>query len=251
MGANELRKAFAELPPLGDLATPWDRHRRSLRRHVENDNIDNFLKWSTIVATMFVGEAPYIRSEFDYLMAENGGWKKAIQESGVGNPSRLSYADWTSGNLVHQAYHLKQWQDHSDLWALELDEVFEIGPGYGAMAVVLRQAGFQGDFGFHDLPEFDLLRRFYLDRVGIEVTDIASDSDGIRLTIALFSVDEMPLADRGILKWNADEYLIAYHPDYGGVDNTKFFKEFTELRPDLSWYDYPWYDYRYLVGVSG
>jgi hypothetical protein len=76
MDANDLKKAFDELEPL-EPQSAWDEHRLRLREHVANDDIDAFLRWSTIQATMFVGDAPYIKQEYEELPV---AWYDAIQE---------------------------------------------------------------------------------------------------------------------------------------------------------------------------
>jgi len=248
--ADELRDAFAKLPPLIE-ETRWDRNRAALRKHVENDDLDDFLNWSTIQATMFVGEAPYIKTEYESLTDGTDFWQNAIQEPGIGNPSRLSYAPHTSGNLVNQAYHLKQWTDRAVIEVSDLETVYEVGAGYGAMTVVLNQLGFDGDYYTYDLPEFDLLRSYYLSQVGIKPNGGQPDPLRCDLMIALFSVDEMPLDDRQIfLEVWANSYLIAFHSDWGGVDNDGFFGQLVDGRPDLEWDLYPSpKSYWYLVGV--
>jgi hypothetical protein len=96
MNADELKAAFSNLPDILP-RTKWDEHRLSLRRHVKKDDLDEFLTWSTITATMFVGEAPYVEQELLQLMNHRNHWRSALSESDIGNPPRLSYAPWTSG----------------------------------------------------------------------------------------------------------------------------------------------------------
>jgi hypothetical protein len=249
------------LPPITG-NTAWDRHRIALRGHFENDNPNRFLRWSTIQATMFVGEAPYIVDEYNELMDVNLVpylWRAILKEPGIGKPQRLSYAEWTSGNLVHQAYHLKQWLDLSDHNIHDLDCIVEIGGGYGAMALICHRLGFDGTYCIVDLPEFSLLQNYYLDQCGITnvVWTSADVADEIEpdLVIALFSVSEMPLSERKIPK--SDNYLFAYQPHWMGIDNMDYFWHNFALEQSvdiikLGWKDYvnPHFgNYRYLVGV--
>ena len=261
MNSDELKSAFDKLPPL-EVKSTWAKHRQALRDHVKKANPANFLRWSTIQATMFVGEAPYIRGEYEDLMASYGNWwRRVTRESGFGNPSRLSYDPGTSGNLIHQAYHLKQWMRKSgklgpDLY--DLKQIVEIGGGYGAMELTCRQAEFGGDYWTFDLPEFILLRRFYLDGVGWPPWGYGSQSELIpkypNLLIALFSLSEMPIDEREeILNTvDADSYLIAYQPAWEGIDNHLYFRGFAESKPHFKWSNYvnPHFkNHWYLIGV--
>jgi hypothetical protein len=78
--------------------------------------------------------------------------------------------------------------------------------------------------------------------------------DSVSLFIALFSLSEMPIEEREKhLTIQADNYLIAYQPQWSGVDNQAFFAEFVESKPDHQWWDYPnphFRNYRYLIGVK-
>jgi hypothetical protein len=85
MNERQLKELFADLPDL-DPETTWDSHRLSLRTHVANHSLSKFLRWSTITATMFVGEAPYIEHELLSLMNDRDYWESALSESDVGRP---------------------------------------------------------------------------------------------------------------------------------------------------------------------
>jgi len=244
---DDLRQFFEELPDL-EPETTWDRHRLAFRDHVAENDIDDFLNWSTTQATMFVGEAPYIKMEYDTLAGEADFWEKAIQEPGIGNPPRLSYAPYTSGNYVHQAYHLKQWLDWSGRKVSELESVYEIGAGYGTMAVILRRLGFEGPYATFDLPELDLLRGWYLSRLGVKGEEAVDDPD---LLIALYSVSEMPLEEREVVK--ANSYLIGYQAHWDGIDNHRYFDWLTSEHDHVTWFKYSSETYNnhwYLIGTQ-
>jgi len=194
MNATELIDRFESLPSLSDDGAMWTTMQSALRKHVLSEEIDKFLNWSTIISAMFVGDAPYIRSEWSALEMDNWSrWSTAIAEDESGNPKRLSFANWTSGNLVHQAYHLLQWENHTGRRISELESIVEIGGGYGAMAKVARRAGFEGRYTIYDLPEYSLLQRYYLAQCGIraDCKDAVLSEDSSDLLIALWSLTEM------------------------------------------------------------
>ena len=209
MDANELKAAFTNLAPLPDGDSFWTLRRAELRARMASDDPSEFLTWSTIISTMFVGDAPYIRDEWDALL-ESGEWerwKQAIAEDDVGRPARLPDVDWTSGNLIHQAYHLLRWEQHTGQRITSLKSIVEIGGGYGAMAKVARRAGFGGKYLIVDTPEFSLLQKYYLSQCGVEA-DCRTQIVGRRspgLLIALWSLSEIDIAQ-------SDVYLDSIKP---------------------------------------
>ena len=195
MDADELKAAFLSLPPLPSHESFWEGKRAELRARVANDDPGAFLTWPTIVSTMFVADAPYIRDEWDvlYTSGEWGRWKQAVTEDDSGSPTRLPEAPWTSGNMIHQAYHLLRWEQYTGRRIAGMKSIIEIGGGYGAMAKVAHRAGFEGKYLIVDVPEFSLLQEYYLSQCGVEVeTKTQLDrKHSPSLLIAMWSLDEM------------------------------------------------------------
>lgn len=254
MNANELRAAFAALPPLeGELpAHTWHKHRLMLREHVQRDEIAKFLQWSTVVATMFVGTgAAFTPVQLSRLTPRYLG---AIAEPGVGTPER--YDGWTSGNLIHQAYHLMQWEQATGKHVEELDSIVEIGGGYGALALICARLGFCGRYVIADLPELELLQRYYLSNCGVEGVGwipVHELDEGCNLLIALYSITEMEVDDRwGILNNVPAQHLLLCHqtgftPFKTRVDNVAWSAEMvkayggTRYNVDLPGLEGHWY----------
>lgn len=143
MTEAELKAAFAALPSIEGVRPPrhtWRRHCWELRRHVERDGMARFLAWSTMAATMFPGDVPYVRAEYDRL--DEAGWLGSLDEPGLGDPPRLPYDPSTSGNLVHQAYHLLAWTKATGLDMADMNTILEFGGGYGALALMAWRLGF-------------------------------------------------------------------------------------------------------------
>jgi hypothetical protein len=240
MEAINLQDAFTDLPPLpivkGDI---WNRHRLSIRRHVAtSDDLMQFLNWSTITAIMFVGDAPYIEKELDVLRESPdwNRWRSAIKETYLGAPQTLPYYTASSGNLVHQAYHLKMFEDLSGKKLKDMDSIYEFGCGYGAMALVACRAGFFGDYYVYDFPEMLLLTAFYLRNLGVEDVHFVNTLEPIEvdLFVACYSLSEIRLAERKRVLFDvkADNYLFAFQGDWDGVDNVTWFDSFALMRDD-------------------
>lgn len=226
MTSDELKAAFAALPPMEPVepAHNWNFWAWDLRQNVADKDPSDFLTWPGLVGTMFVGNAPYIDYEVDQLPII--GYRDHLEEPQIGNPilydRYLQDTTSTSGNLIHQAYHLYQWDGG---WLPELETIIEIGGGYGAMALICHRLGFRGRYIIYDLPEFSLLQQYYLSNVGVDnVVEFKTKIDKpieADLLIGLYSLNEMPLIARDTIieSCPSKSYLIAYGANWGGVDN--------------------------------
>ena len=135
----------------------WQRRQAELREKLLGENPAAFLTWPMVHEALFVGDAPWVAHELEALQ-ENGWnrWQKGVKEAKFGKPTYLKAEGSTSGNMVHQAYILKQWEDAAGGQVEKLTTVFEFGGGYGAMARLCKQLGFKGVHVIVDLPEFRL-----------------------------------------------------------------------------------------------
>lgn len=239
MNREDLIAAFQELelrhPIEGD--DFWSQRRREIRQRMIAEGPENFLTWSVIIATMFVDHhAPYHLDEYRFIVAESGGlgieeykrWTRAIVDPGIGNPVRAAHL-WanpeqtemlyTSGNFVHQAYHLARWEAHTGKKINELDWVVEFGGGYGALAHVARRAGFRNAYIIIDFPELSLLQQWYLDQAGtanIGHSLVPYVHGEVDLLVALWSMSEAPeVLQDDILEISARYILLAFDDNHG------------------------------------
>jgi len=245
MTEDELKAAIEALPSMEPVesAHTWAFWAWDLRQNILKNDPAEFLTWPSIVGTMFVGNAPYINFEFDCLRE---GLLDAIVEPNFGKPVLYGETGYrTSGNLIHQAYHLYQWEQKTGRQVKDLRTIIEIGGGYGAMAmIIIRGLGFKGRYVIFDLPEFSLLQQYYLSNVGIGIGEVELETniwEGIDcdLLIGLYSLNEMPLKTRKTIidACPAKSYLIAYGGGWGGVDNMSWATELMRQRGEL-WHNW-------------
>ena len=163
----------------------WQTHEQSLRRHFDQgDDPAKPWRWSTIIATCFVGPGKLLTAEVAEMRL-NG----ALPEPG--------WADEDEPNLLHQRYHLWRWQqNHFGYPISELRSIQEFGGGYGAMAVVASRLGFRGAYAIADLPDFERLQDQHLAgrHLGCEV--IHERIRNPDLLVSCFALDETPVEER-------------------------------------------------------
>lgn len=258
MDAEQLKSAFAKLPPFDSVPEPhtWDRHRYEIRKHVANDDIGSFLQWSTIQATMFVGDAPYVKQELQDL--PNKLYDAVRQSTWIGNPPFLSYAPFTNGNMVHQATHLRMLLETIDVSLCDLQMILEFGGGYGTMALLCDLLGFTGGYLILDLPELCLLQKYYLSQhktaSKIESVGVSNWGGGeVDLFIACYSISEAPqkIRDYVLEVTKARYYLFAIQEVYAGLNLKDEFRRITDQMDDVNWtwIQNPYfYKHSYIIG---
>lgn len=253
--ASELRAAFRRLPVADTTnALPseqrWLSHMNRLRTLVLDQDPRAFLRWDVVTATMFVGSPRYVLTELRHLKrrADWGTrWRAALRESRAGHPPPFLFYPASSGNLIHHAYHLAQFEEKTGVRAQELDFVLEFGGGYGSMCRLFHNLGFRGNYVILDLPAFSALQIYYLKSLGLPVgTSIACVSDAQQLRIdaknklfiATWSISEVPLGLRNAflpLVAGFESFLIAYQDRYGEVDNLEFFERWQATVANAAW----------------
>ncbi|HQL90042.1 MAG TPA: hypothetical protein PLQ15_05525 [Syntrophales bacterium] len=246
-------------------STAWLNARMELRRQVLEGNPLRFLNWDVVTGSMFVGNRPFIDIELRYL-TKLPDWKRIwegiLVEDPVGDPKPYKGYRRSSGNRIHQAYHLARFEQEAGMPVNRFPLIVEFGGGYGSLCRIIHKLGFQGRYVIFDLPEFTALQKFYLGLLGMPVVrekDAVSGDSGIYcmselpelgfttqkeathgLFIATWSLSETEESLRQhIVKLpavdSAAAYLIAYQNDFEGIDNTHFFDAWLKSKPDIRW----------------
>lgn len=247
MNQEELRKRLGSFSPIS-VQQKWDAHRESLRRHIANEEAANFLHWSTIEATMFVGNAPYIEKELNVLRQKDDWprWENAIRDPGVGSPRMSNLISHASGNYIHQAYLISHFESVANIDIANLQSVVEFGAGYGAMRNIFATLGFDGDYYIYDLPEMLLIQEYYLTQVLTEQqllkTYLLNGGVGknhlhVDLIIGIASLSEIPtsIRDNYLNNITADRYYFVSQPVFDEIDNEKYFLDFSKRNSYHTW----------------
>lgn len=255
---KELRKDFSSFG-LRDhedsliVEKKWTDHVERLKERVLTRDPREFLRWDVIRDTMSVQNAKYVTAELNHLKTThdwNNVWKKAIRECEAGHPIPFPLCPRSSGNLIHQAYHLCALREVTGIRLDEVDAVFEFGGGYGCICGLLHNLGFKGKYLIYDLPPLCFLQKFFLRLSGIPVctgdsfhgkergvlsvsniehlkTIIDNNFDTTRsLFIGTWSLSESPVALRILILPVVLRFrfvLIAFQDYFGHTNNIEFF----------------------------
>lgn len=258
MNESQLKQRMSDLPkpPEGVMPPYWDAWRLNLWQHVVNgDNPKRFWEWPCVYHTMLQNHwAKSIEFELGRLHPTRFG-NGALFVPHFGPDDKLNDSN-LSMNLIHQAYHIQQWEQTTGKRINQLDTIVEFGGGYGAMALLCHRLGFNGKYVIYDLPEFSLLQEYYLSQFGLldkVVWNPKRKPKDIDLFMALYSLSEVPPKERDALMVRSNSYLCLYSGQWEQWNNVEWFKQFamstalewqhTELThlPDANnWYSIGW-----------
>lgn len=236
----------------------WSEQERMLAEHLKTKDVNDFLQWTFLQKSMF---HELHSAKYNDLRASKywDKWKDALNEDDFGNPNRYYLYTQSSGNLLHHAHSLWQFAEFLKKFdVFEWNSIFEFGGGYGSVCRLIHRLDFVGNYILYDLPTFLTLQRLYLENVHINMNNIKflsqlNEEIDVDLFIAMWSISEspIPLREQVLLKVKAKMYLIIFQKMldpasmFTGIDNSKYFEEFTKRYPNYRW---KMYDVPYLPG---
>jgi len=122
----------------------------------------------------------------------------------------------------------------------DIDEIWDIGAGYGNLAWLLRQNGYTGRYYSVDFPLMQEIQKAWLKEAG--VTEIGFKSlykikpRGNALMIATHSINEMPFEDRDQIPYDLFKNIfIAHNHMIDGIDNVEYFMKFRKQHDSFKW----------------
>jgi hypothetical protein len=266
---RKLRATLQEMRPARSVddslaAVAWDKNTEHLRTCALQDDPRSFLSWPVIQSTMAVRTGRTAWTELAALRRRQGWhdrWSKAIVETSMGCPQPFVLYPKSSGNLIHHAYHLAQFEDRMGIDVSKFSAILEFGGGYGSMCRLFHNLGFDGSYIIFDLPAFSALQEYYLTSIGICVGGDCLDRGSVNclhdieqleratgvlrtignrpsLFIATWSLSETPIALRDQIVPLISEFdalLIAYQAEFGEIDSLKYFDGIRERFPQVQW----------------
>lgn len=211
----------------------------------------NFLQVGFVQQMFFIHNRIFIIFELLELFKDKkwSFWKKLISEDNIGNPVRFFIYPYSSGNKIHQIFHLKKFNDFSEINLREFDNVIEFGGGYGNMAKTFKKINPEINYIIFDTIEVNLLQYYYLRKSNIKVTidcfkkkqvNLINNLKILRKTInkikyrkktlfiANWSLSEVPISFRNKINFlikSIDYQIISYQDYFEKINNKKYFEK--------------------------
>ncbi len=270
---REFRSQISQLKVVDTTAdAEWCDNMTRLTELAHSRDPRRFLHWKVVRKSMFVANAPYIRSELEQLHSRPDWatrWEPALKEDDIGGATPSDMHPGSSGNRIHLTYDVASFEDASGINVRDIPFIFEFGGGYGGMCRQMYQLGFQGTYVVFDLPHFSALQQYYLKSLDLNVVpgdsmDVTSDpsvsciscsntarrivstldEEYVRrgLFLATWSFSECPVGLResfmDILGAFGNTW-IGYQDTFNGIDNVAWFQSLRQSRSDVSWVRVP------------
>jgi len=215
-------------------------------------NLLNFLQKGFIQQMFFIHNRFFILFELIEMIKDKNWylWKRIIKEDNVGNPVKFFLYPYSSGNKIHQTYHIKKYKDFSKVNIKKFNNILELGGGYGNMAKTFYKLNNKINYTIFDTKEVSLLQLYYLKRSNINVglgksnkiklinnfrdlKKIFSKSKKSKnLLIANWSISEFPMKLRKDLAFvfkYFDYQIISYQKNFEMIDNSKYFQKINKF----------------------
>lgn len=217
----------------------WKETCREIENYKKQYGIHRFLEWFPIHQTMFTGTQSFVYEELEEL--ERNGWhNKIIETPFLPTELLLPKFEFTSGNTVHNAYHLYQFIKHCDLF-VDINDVYEVGAGYGNLArIIINKFGIMGHYHIYDLPTITDISSYYLAYHGINNVKFYCDikPQKVDLLIGTWSISEMPFEERDEIfeKIDAERYLIGFSSSFEDIiHNYDYFQTLIYKKKNVKW----------------
>ena len=185
-------------------------------------NKDNFLRQANISRTLHPSSnLQTYQGYYNELKDE----KFLYKDSTVGNPI---LSQWGISLVGFQTcYYLKTLLENNLLD--DIENIYDIGGGYGNMCRVLRNYGWKGSYNLIDFEVVHKIQRYFLEKNNIyKFNQLKLDDlnpSGKSLLIGTHSINEMSMADRSKINYSDfDNFLIVHNSKWDDIDNNEYFK---------------------------
>lgn len=189
----------------------WEDFTNQIKKHIQNDNLDNFMRWPIINQTMIAG---FDNVEFNELKNSKlwSKWEMNLSEN-ILKPNSCHSFPSSSTNNLHHAYSLNIMMEYFNFELNQFDTVVEFGGGYGNTCRLFKKWGHSGEYYIYDIPELTTIQKHYLssnslvDKIKyIQNSEVIENLKGNSLFIGLWSISETPITEREAMLSNLKFY---------------------------------------------
>jgi hypothetical protein len=219
-----------------------------------SEKLSSFLRFQFVQKMFFVHNRLFILKELNQLRSSDNWkfYKKLIIEDNAGNPIRYIFYPFSSGNRIHQVYHLHILNKNFQIDLKKINTILELGGGYGLLARIFSLINKSVKYTIFDTFIVNLLQYYYLEILKLKtnfskkkkinfylinkIKDLKFNNKKFLsdLFIANWSLSEFPLKYRNrFIKFifQSKLILISFQEKFEDIDNLKYF---TLLKDRLS-----------------
>tara|TARA_B100001027_G_scaffold216976_1_gene195824 strand:- start:12546 stop:13499 length:954 start_codon:yes stop_codon:yes gene_type:complete len=212
-----------------------------IKNIIKKKNLKNLLRYPFVQKIFFVHNRFFIIRELLKLkLSVNWNlYKKLLKENSICNPVRYFLYPSSSGNRIHQIYHLYILEHNTNALIKNFSKIFELGGGYGCLASIFQKLNKNNKMFYEivDTKIVNLVQFYYLKMLNFNVgfnknfkikltNNINQKFKTYDLFVANWSLSEVPIKYRNkffnIIK-NSKYFLISFQENFEDIDNLKYF----------------------------
>ena len=222
---------------------------KKIYKLIMSGKIRYFLNIGFVQQMFFIHNRLFIFREFLEIYRDKKFffWKKILEEDTSGFPPRYFLYPYSSGNRIHQTYHLYRFNEFYKKDLKTFDLVFEFGGGYGNMARTFKKINPNCVYIIFDTKPVNLIQWYYLSLIKIDSSLSIKSKSNIflinelhdlkvllkkynfknSLFIANLSLSEVPISFRKkILNFtkNFNSRLISFQKKFENINNYNYFQ---------------------------
>lgn len=199
---EEYKDVITDLEYSEFLMPAWEENTKVITDYFNKGFSFDFLRHPTLRGTMFA-HLPWHNTEIqkDLLRKEFSlnHLKQILKEHNAGKPILNDWEFKTSGNSIHQLYHLAKFQRRSGVPVTNCEHILEYGGGYGNMAKIAKKINPDITYTIIDIPIFSFIQLVYLRTIfGHDQVTLHDGSEGITKG----KINIVPLQKTGVVKLN-------------------------------------------------
>ncbi len=212
---------------------------QQIKSIIINNDLKNLLRYSFVQKMFFVHNRWFIFKELQELKKSKkwNTYKRLIAEDNTGNPVRYFLYSESSGNRIHQVYHLSIIEKYLKISFKNFKKIFELGGGYGCLARIFTKYNKFKSYKIFDTEIVNLIQYYYLKIQNCDVGFTAKNkiyllnkfenkNKKYDIFIANWSLSEIPIDYRikfiPIIR-NSKFILISFQEKFEEINNLEFF----------------------------
>lgn len=145
----------------------WSKFETEIKNLLVNGDVDDFQDWGIIKENLMEPDTSNVDEQIKYILAgdPNKRWEKAMAQKYMWE-SKKPDSKLLGRHLIGVIYRIKRLESFMGQPVSALNNIVDIGGGYGEASLVFRALGFLGKYTFVSPPGLANLQNYYLLRVG-------------------------------------------------------------------------------------
>lgn len=259
---SDIAKQTSEVQKNPNITPFWKQTALRFEKAVRERDPREFLRWEECLPFR---AGPGVLPQFLALKKSHNWrskWQAVLEDGPTGRQHPFFLYPKVGPNIILHAHHIERFEKFSGKPLADFGLIVEFGGGYGGLCRLIHKVGFAGRYLIFDLPQQNVLQRYYLksSKMPVLLPNVTGAGNGITLIneisglvrlfadakqktnkpslfIANWSLSESPTALRQQISdeviRHCDFFLINYQDSFQEVDNVAYFETWRKQHQNL------------------